>query len=183
MTPMMAASAMLCQMTNRKMSASVPTRSVAAVATQMLCASIILPITPPVEFAVAIKIGLSPSCSAVIFCRLPNSALLAASVPVRNTPSQPRTARRRKARAHIGARAIEADNAAKLWAMVTGLAAAGASRTEIAKQAGGNYMRVTSTLWHVKYDVGAIPRMPESTKAKKDAAQARYEADVAAKKA
>src|SRR3954453_936059 len=29
---------------------------------------------------------------AVIFCRLPNSALLPASVPVRNTPSQPRMA-------------------------------------------------------------------------------------------
>src|SRR5207245_11218054 len=107
MRPTMAASATLCQTTNRKMSASVPTRSVAAVATQMLCASIILPITPPVEFAVAIRIGLSPSCSAVIFCRLPNSALLAASVPVRNTPSQPRAAPRRGNEADIGASAIK----------------------------------------------------------------------------
>jgi hypothetical protein len=34
-------------------------------------ASIILPITPPDELAVPIKIGESPSCWAVIFCRPP----------------------------------------------------------------------------------------------------------------
>ena len=37
----------------------------------MLCASIILPITPPELFAEAINTGDSPSCSAEIFCRLP----------------------------------------------------------------------------------------------------------------
>ena len=39
----------------------------------MLWASIILPITPPELLAAAISTGLMPTCSAVIFCRLPNS--------------------------------------------------------------------------------------------------------------
>jgi len=54
------------------------------------CASIILPITPPVELVATTSTGFRWSCCAVIFCRLPNSALDAVSEPVRNTPSQPR---------------------------------------------------------------------------------------------
>ena len=55
----------------------------------MLCASTILPITPPELFAAAISTGEMPVCSAVIFCRLPKSTLDAVSEPVRATPSQP----------------------------------------------------------------------------------------------
>src|SRR5512140_2958217 len=55
-------------------------------------ASIILPITPPVEFVATISIGFRCSCWAVMRCRLPNRALDAVSEPVRNTTSQPRYA-------------------------------------------------------------------------------------------
>ena len=55
----------------------------------MLCASIILPITPPVLFAVTMSTGLNPSCCAVIFCRLPNSTFELVSDPVNATPSHP----------------------------------------------------------------------------------------------
>ena len=44
----------------------------------------------PLELVAQVRIGLMPSFCAVIFCRLPNSALDAVSEPVRNTPSQPR---------------------------------------------------------------------------------------------
>ncbi len=56
------------------------------------CASIIFPMTPPVEFVAVMRISFSLSCCAVIRCRLPNSAFEAVSEPVRNTPSQPRYA-------------------------------------------------------------------------------------------
>ena len=55
----------------------------------MDCASIIFPITPPVELAAPIRMGLRFNCSAVTFCKLPNSAFEPASVPVNATPSQP----------------------------------------------------------------------------------------------
>ena len=55
----------------------------------MLCASIILPITPPELFAEAINTGDNPSCSAVIFCRLPKSTFDDVSDPVSATPSHP----------------------------------------------------------------------------------------------
>ena len=55
----------------------------------MLWASIILPITPPELFAAAISVGLRPSCSAVIRCRLPNSTFDEVSEPVSATPSHP----------------------------------------------------------------------------------------------
>ena len=58
----------------------------AATATAMLCRLIILPITPPLEFAAAISTGLSPSRFAVTTCRLPNRALAEVSLPVRKTP-------------------------------------------------------------------------------------------------
>ena len=86
---MIAASATLCQKTNRRMRPSCPVWPVDAVATTMLCASIILPITPPVLFAVTMRTGLKPSCCAVIFCRLPKSTFELVSEPVSATPSQP----------------------------------------------------------------------------------------------
>src|SRR6478735_10022564 len=88
-TPTRQASAIECQNTKRRMVPSWPNQLVAVEATTIDCASIILPITPPDEFAAPIRIGESPSCSEVIFCRLPNSTLEAVSDPVSATPSQP----------------------------------------------------------------------------------------------
>ena len=62
---------------------------VAVEATTIDCASIILPITPPEEFAAAISTGDRPICCAVTFCNPPNSTLEAVSEPVSATPSQP----------------------------------------------------------------------------------------------
>src|ERR1700712_2949731 len=45
--------------------------------------------TPPDELAAAIRTGGRPSCSDVIFCRLPNNTLEAVSDPVSATPNQP----------------------------------------------------------------------------------------------
>src|SRR3954468_20410065 len=53
------------------------------------CASIILPMTPPDELAAPIRIGERPSCSEVIFCRLPNRMFEAVSDPVSATPNHP----------------------------------------------------------------------------------------------
>src|SRR5689334_110129 len=81
---------MECQTTKRKIKPSLPTWLVAAVATQIDCASTILPITPPALLAAVISTGSSPSCWAVIFCKLPNNASAEVSLPVNATPSQPR---------------------------------------------------------------------------------------------
>src|SRR6059036_435550 len=81
---------MECQNTQRKMIPSLPTWSVADVATVMDCASTILPITPPAELAAHMRIGSSLSCCAVMRCRLPNKAFEEVSLPVRATPNQPR---------------------------------------------------------------------------------------------
>jgi len=62
---------------------------VAVLETTIDCASIIFPITPPELFAAAIKIGLRPTCDAVIFCRLPNKTFDEVSDPVNATPNQP----------------------------------------------------------------------------------------------
>jgi hypothetical protein len=62
---------------------------VAVEATTIDWASIILPMTPPDELAAAINIGERPSCSDVIFCKLPNRTLDAVSEPVSATPSHP----------------------------------------------------------------------------------------------
>ena len=80
---------MLWKKTKRRMLPSWPYQRVAVEATTMLCASIILPMTPPELLAAAIRIGLRPSCCALIFCRPPNSTLDAVSEPVSATPSQP----------------------------------------------------------------------------------------------
>src|SRR5713101_8066970 len=71
------------------MSPSCPYQRVAVLATTIDWASIILPITPPELFAAPIRIGLRPSCVAVIFCKLPNRTFDEVSEPVSATPSQP----------------------------------------------------------------------------------------------
>ena len=65
---------------------------VAATATAMLYGEIIFPTTPAAELTEAVSTGFSPSALAVTTCRLPKSALADVSLPVRNTPSHPRTA-------------------------------------------------------------------------------------------
>src|SRR5437764_2911695 len=87
--PTRQASAIECQNTNRRIEPSWPYQLVAVEATTIDCASIILPMTPPDELAAAIRTGDKPSCSEVIFCRLPNSTLEAVSDPVSATPNQP----------------------------------------------------------------------------------------------
>src|SRR5882724_2472242 len=88
--PTMAPNAIECQTTKRKIKPSLPTWLVAAVATQIDCASTILPMTPPALLAAVIKTGSNPSCWAVIFCKLPNNAFDDVSLPVRATPNHPR---------------------------------------------------------------------------------------------
>src|SRR5690606_41827735 len=58
--PTRAASAILWKNTNRRISPSCPYQLVAVLATTILCASTIFPITPPALLAEAIKIGLTP---------------------------------------------------------------------------------------------------------------------------
>src|SRR5881397_3866067 len=58
----------------------------------MDCASTILPITPPAEFAAHMSTGSRLSCCAVIRCRLPNSAFDDVSLPVSATHIEPRVA-------------------------------------------------------------------------------------------
>src|SRR5438105_11413768 len=87
--PTSAASTIDCLNTKRRIVPSWPYQRVAVEATTIDCASIILPITPPDEFAAAIKIGDKPNCCEVIRCRLPNNTFEAVSDPVSATPSQP----------------------------------------------------------------------------------------------
>src|SRR5262249_18800219 len=49
-----------------------------------------LPITPPALLADVIRMGSRCNCSAVMRCRLPNSAFDEVSLPVRATPNHPR---------------------------------------------------------------------------------------------
>jgi hypothetical protein len=55
----------------------------------MLCASIILPITPPELFDAAMSVSLTPTFRAVMVCRLPNRTFDEVSDPVNATPNQP----------------------------------------------------------------------------------------------
>src|SRR5947207_15025981 len=87
--PTRQASAIECLNTKRKIVPSCPYQLVAVEATTIDCASIILPITPPDELAAAIRTDERPSCSEVIFCRLPNRMFEAVSEPVSATPKQP----------------------------------------------------------------------------------------------
>lgn len=89
-------------------------------------------------------------------------------------------------RAKANAAAVKAEDVEKAtteWTTVTTLFKDGVKRPDIAKQTGLGYSRVTFILWHLQYGVPGIPGMPSYTKEAKDAAQTRYEADVAAKKA
>src|ERR1700730_17582117 len=88
-TPTRQASAIEWRNTKRRIEPSWPYQLVAVDATTIDCASIILPMKPPDEFAAAIRIGEMPSCSDVIFCRLPNRTFDAVSDPVNATPNQP----------------------------------------------------------------------------------------------
>src|SRR5207302_7562615 len=87
--PTRQASAIECQNTKRRIVPSCPNQLVAVEATTIDCASIILPMTPPDEFAALIRIGEMPSWVDVIFCRLPNNMFEAVSEPVSATPNQP----------------------------------------------------------------------------------------------
>src|SRR5205085_8404253 len=87
--PTRQASAIECQKTKRRIEPSWPNQLVAVEATTIDCASIILPMTPPDELAADISTEDRPSCSEVIFCRLPNRMFEAVSDPVNATPNQP----------------------------------------------------------------------------------------------
>src|ERR1700742_5348356 len=87
--PTRQASVIECLNTKRRIVPSWPYQLVAVEATTIDCASIILPMTPPEELAAAIRTDDRPSCSEVIFCRLPNRMLDEVSDPVSATPSQP----------------------------------------------------------------------------------------------
>src|SRR5260370_38618324 len=90
--PTRQASAIECQNTKRRIVPSCPYQLVAVEATTIDCASIILPMTPPEELAALIRTDERPSCSEVIFCRLPNRMFEAVSDPVSATPNQPSSA-------------------------------------------------------------------------------------------
>src|SRR5471032_2700613 len=87
--PTRQASAIEWKNTKRRMVPSCPNQLVAVEATTIDWASIILPMTPPDELAAPIRIVDRPSCSDVIFCRLPNRMFDAVSDPVSATPNQP----------------------------------------------------------------------------------------------
>src|SRR5215813_5470215 len=88
-TPTRQARMIECLNTYFRIESSWPYQLVAVEATTIDCASIILPITPPDELAAAISTDDRPSCSEVIFCRLPNRMFEAVSDPVNATPNQP----------------------------------------------------------------------------------------------
>ena len=71
----------------------------------MLCASIILPITPPELFEAAARIGFIPICWAETTCRFPNSTFDEVSEPVSATPSQPRSGEKNGKRKPVEAKA------------------------------------------------------------------------------
>src|ERR1700744_6379090 len=87
--PTRQASAIECLNTKRRIEPSCPYQLLAVEATTIDCASIILPITPPDEFAADIRIGERFSCSDVIRCKFPNRMFEAVSDPVSATPNQP----------------------------------------------------------------------------------------------
>src|SRR5712672_3182619 len=103
--PTRQASAIECQNTKRRMLPSWPNQLVAVEATTIDWASIILPMTPPDELAAPIRIGDRPSCSEVIFCKLPNRMLDAVSDPVSATPNQPSSVPKKGYRTPVAAKA------------------------------------------------------------------------------
>ena len=74
---------------NLKRSDSLPTNPTAAQAIAILCGEIILPTTPPTEFAAKNSTSGISSCLAVSCCNVPKRRFELVSLPVRNTPSQP----------------------------------------------------------------------------------------------
>src|SRR5438045_667013 len=74
----------------RLAAAALPGGPTAAAAMARFCGEIILPSTPPEEFAAAIRTGFSPVWWAAVTCRAPNSEFEDVSEPVTATPSQPR---------------------------------------------------------------------------------------------
>src|SRR5258707_14584563 len=101
--PTRQASAIECQNTKRRIEPSCPNQLVAVEATTIDCASIILPMTPPDEFAAPIRIGEMLNCSDVIFCKLPNRMFEAVSEPGSATPRQPSSGPKKGKRAPVGA--------------------------------------------------------------------------------
>ena len=65
---------------------------VAATATAMLCTEIILPITPAAEFTDAVRIGIETERVGGDHLQIAEQRVCRVSLPVRNTPSHPRTA-------------------------------------------------------------------------------------------
>src|SRR6202171_614664 len=99
------ASAIECLNTKRRIVPSCPYQLVAVEATTIDWASIILPITPPEELAAPINTDDRPSCSEVIFCRLPNRMFDAVSEPVSATPNQPSSVPKKGYRPPVAANA------------------------------------------------------------------------------
>jgi len=96
----------LCLKVNLNISPSLPTMPLAAAPIAMLCGEIILPHTPPVEFAETAKTGFMPNCSAAVLWSEQNSALDEVSLPVRNTPSQPKIGEKNGKRIPVEVKAI-----------------------------------------------------------------------------
>src|SRR5579863_10375514 len=99
------ANAIECLNTKRRIVPSCPYQLVAVEATTIDCASIILPMTPPEEFAAPIRTDDRPSCSEVIFCKLPNRIFDAVSDPVSATPNQPSSVPKNGYRMPVAAKA------------------------------------------------------------------------------
>ena len=74
---------------NLNSSLSRPTKPTAAHAMAILCGLIILPTTPPTEFAAKNNASLMPSCCALTCWSVPKSRFELVSLPVMKTPSQP----------------------------------------------------------------------------------------------
>src|SRR4029453_13236942 len=71
------------------MSPSLPCCPVATPATTMLWASIILAITPPLEFAAVVRTGLSPASWAGLCWGWPTRALMGGGVAAGQGPAEP----------------------------------------------------------------------------------------------
>src|SRR5450432_88999 len=81
---------MLCLKVRATINPSLPTSVLVETPVVTVCGEIILLITAPEEFEAAIKTGLRLSCRAATTCRLPKSALLDVSLPLRKQAIQPR---------------------------------------------------------------------------------------------
>lgn len=95
MMPTKTVNMMLCFTVKRNKSDSFPTKPTAAQAMAIDCGEIILPVTPPLVLAATNNTSGIPICCAVVACNAENKAFEEVSEPVRNTPSQPKMARRK----------------------------------------------------------------------------------------